>query len=478
MPISDNHRHILLWVLTEDQTPRLVSKESRFASLRPVRGRSTSVIVKRESYTEEQRLRGSLIQRESSDSSRTSTSDTHLTRDQRITYFLLSYTNIWTEAKLWTTLKSIIQRPKATPTPKGILYLPTDRYIFSESSPISLFTSMVFVRKWLSLYKLSTKVLIRMLSFYQGISDVEFLNELKLAILKSHRATQKLSANSSVPLATVVVDPKKMNLECPLNLRQRWSPKETAKELCLMEQETMLAIPPFELATLAWTHDSDEPGKPRSKRIRESIEIFNRISDLIIMDILYTSEPIETVQYYIEVAQYLYEYKNYNTLTSVVSSFSRWQVDRVKILWTQLSPYHLERLAFLSNFVSAGRNYMPYRETLVRDPIGIPIMSVILRDLIHICEGNPTHHIDGSLNVDRLLLLGKGISITRGCSSLYSHWKTNVKLRNYLLSVFEINDDILMEKSRELVKSLKSTVITLVASGDSKEPVMLFPYPH
>ena len=446
MPIFHNLEHILLWVLVDDPTKQRDAEGSRIN--RTVRLRSSTVIT------------GSQLPRELSGSSKkvgiestrkvpTFTLDPQLTVDQRMVYFILSYTNLWSEKELWDTLKSMIQQAKITPA-----------------------VSILFIRRWLSLSKLSTSVLLSMLSFYNTPND--FVNELKLATLRSHRKTNitGLPANPSGPLITAIVDAKKMalNPEFPLNLRQRWSPKETAKELCLMERETMLAIPPAELATLAWTHSADDQSilkTQTSKRVRESIEIFNRISNLVIIDILYAQiaqSAIETVEYYIEVAHRLYKYKNYNTLTAVVSSFSRWQVDRVKNLWTQLSPGALKKLSFLNSFISSEHNYLAYRETLTKDNAGIPIMSVILRDLIHICEGNPAHYSDKSLNLERLLLLGKGISVVHGSVSLYSRWKSNVELRNHLLITPEINDDILLEKSRLLNEALQAMLISPVSS--------------
>ena len=456
MPIFHNLEHILLWVLVDDPSKQRDADGSRIN--RTMRLRSSTVIT------------GSQLPRELSGSSKkvgaegtgkvpTFTLDPQITVDQRMVYFILSYTNLWSEKELWDTLKSMIQQAKITPA-----------------------VSILFIRRWLSLSKLPTSVLLSMLSFYNTPND--FVNELKLATLRSHRKTNitGLPANPSGPLITAIVDAKKMalNPEFPLNLRQRWSPKETAKELCLMERETMLAIPPAELATLAWTHSADDQSILTSKRVRESIEIFNRISNLVIIDILYArsaQSAIETVEYYIEVAHRLYKYKNYNTLTAVVSSFSRWQVDRVKNLWTQLSPGALKKLSVLNSFISSEHNYLAYRETLTKDNAGIPIMSVILRDLIHICEGNPAHYSDKSLNLERLLLLGKGISVVRGSASLYSRWKSNVELRSYLLITPEINDDILLEKSRLLNEALQAMLISPVSSISDDEPTPRDPLP-
>ena len=120
MPIFHTLEHILLWVLVDDPTKQRNAEGSRIN--RTVRLRSSTVIT------------GSQLPRELSGSSKkvgiestrkvpTFTLDPQLTVDQRMVYFILSYTNLWSEKELWDTLKSMIQQAKITPAVSIYLFV-------------------------------------------------------------------------------------------------------------------------------------------------------------------------------------------------------------------------------------------------------------------------------------------------------------------------------------------------------------------
>lgn len=362
-------------------------------------------------------------------------------RPAELEWFLYVYPTVCTANEIWMALLQILR-----------------------SKEITADVAKAFLQKFIAVFDLTItnekdrlvlrKLLYDILYYYTRTDkDVAFRNFIKLAILRSH-------AQLPVSLSYQKV-PSRADNEF-IHLRNYWTSESLADEFCIIAKDMVRNIGLCELSkTLV-----RQPG------VRRAIEIFNRISYLISRDILMGSDvdaALDAVKYYIRVAQQLHLKRNYDILAVITSSFSRWQIDRLKNMWSKLSAKKRERIALLSNVVSSNNNYAIYRSeisSLPPDTRYIPLISLLIRDLIHISEANSRVLPDGSINLDRIYMMGRSIGIINAARGAYPEMeKSSPLLRRLVYEGNSYDDDTLAIHSYTLYPNPNS-VQTTDASGN------------
>ena len=86
--------------------------------------------------------------------------------------------------------------------------------------------------------------------------------------------------------------------------------------------------------------------------------------------------------------------RDYNAVFAIVSGLNLVSVSRLKVTWEAVDPRRVKHLRDLEAFVSPTGNYKVYRQAVeALDPreYRIPIISLFLKDLFFMNEGNPKY---------------------------------------------------------------------------------------
>jgi hypothetical protein len=127
----------------------------------------------------------------------------------------------------------------------------------------------------------------------------------------------------------------------------------------------------------------------------------------------------KVIENWIKIAKQCFKLCNYNGTMAIVSGLNVVAVSRLKQTWLQVHPKRLKQLSELEHFLSPSSNHKAYRlaiDTLTKSttkdknnkaqPI-IPILSIFLKDLIFMNDGNLKYfnENDKIINIDKLKLI-------------------------------------------------------------------------
>eukprot|EP01137_Pigoraptor_chileana_P028419 Opistho-2@12360 len=179
---------------------------------------------------------------------------------------------------------------------------------------------------------------------------------------------------------------------------------DIAAQLTLVEAACFRGIVPFECLGCGW---SKKDKLERAPGICASIQQFNRISMLVMTDIIDGTEPIlraRSITRFIEIANETRILRNYATLKAVLSGLQSTPVHRLKRSWA-LVPKEA-RIIFdeLSEIMSEDSNMKRSREVLAASsPPCLPYLGTFLTDLTMIDTANGDFLGDGKtlINFDK-----------------------------------------------------------------------------
>ncbi len=212
-----------------------------------------------------------------------------------------------------------------------------------------------------------------------------------------------------------------------------------------------------------------------------------------------------TIKQFVKLAKRLLALHNYNGLMEVISGLNNSSVQRLKSVWKQLDEKTLQSFEELEELMDVKQNYKTYRDTIsellgnnsggsvpansTRKVGKLPYLAIFLRDITFISVGSPTYLADGSINLDKLVMLHEQTKLAaqfQNDSTLYEFENPSemtpqrLAIQNYILSLPLISDyDVLYSLSQQAEASLYPSTssicvppdIVLRVSSDPSDPL-------
>nr|XP_051702665.1 RAS guanyl-releasing protein 4 isoform X2 [Oryctolagus cuniculus] len=177
--------------------------------------------------------------------------------------------------------------------------------------------------------------------------------------------------------------------------------RELAQHLTYLEFRSFQAITPQDLRD--YVLQGSVRGCPA---LEGSVAFSNSVSRWVQVMVLSRPGPAQRAQVldkFIQVAQWLRQLQNFNTLMAVTGGLCHSAISRLKDSHTHLSPDSTKALLELTELLSSRNNYAHYRRTWV-DCRGfrLPILGVHLKDLVSLHEAQPDRLPDGRLHLHKL----------------------------------------------------------------------------
>eukprot|EP00002_Diphylleia_rotans_P026747 TRINITY_DN534_c1_g3_i2.p1 TRINITY_DN534_c1_g3~~TRINITY_DN534_c1_g3_i2.p1 ORF type:complete len:1016 (-),score=233.74 TRINITY_DN534_c1_g3_i2:791-3838(-) len=194
----------------------------------------------------------------------------------------------------------------------------------------------------------------------QFLADLtEFIETLKTdgQVLFAEKLMGLLSKGSSQTTERkVTIHELQINTEVdPVDIIMRTSPDELAKHLCLIDFKVFKMIQPVELLNQAWS-------KPKYQHLARNVllmaERFNILSHFVATSIVETrklKDRIALCNKYIEIANALNRYNNFNSLLSLLSGFGNSAVHRLKHTKAGMSKQYLADMEALEALMSSKK---------------------------------------------------------------------------------------------------------------------------
>lgn len=120
---------------------------------------------------------------------------------------------------------------------------------------------------------------------------------------------------------------------------------------------------------------------------------------------------VKAVENWIKVARVCFKLRNYSSSMAIVSGLNVVAVSRLKHTWEQVDPKRMKQLNEIEHFLSPVSNHRQYRVAIdqilesgqYNIPV-IPILSVFLKDLIFMNDGNSKYlpNTDKMINFEKL----------------------------------------------------------------------------
>lgn len=189
-------------------------------------------------------------------------------------------------------------------------------------------------------------------------------------------------------------------------------PVEMARQLCVRDFKLFAEVTPFEclkracrkttfgLNISATGQTTIESVNGKSHCITRLITNSNHLTNWVSYAILRHSEPkrrATSIRYFIEVADNCRNYKNFSSMTAVISALYSSTIHRMKKSWDYVPIRFVEMLENMNRLMNSSRNFNEYRDVLsIVNPPAVPFFGVYLSDLTFVDEGNPD-----LLNADR-----------------------------------------------------------------------------
>ncbi|KAI9104847.1 ras guanine nucleotide exchange factor domain-containing protein [Phlyctochytrium arcticum] len=245
----------------------------------------------------------------------------------------------------------------------------------------------------------------------------EHLNHHKSATNIPTTLVQALGPTESQPGTAAPIPSKLQFLELDI--------PQLARQLTLQEHTRFAAIRPVAFFLHLWA-GSGPPSPMLAKFLRpiqEMIESFNQVSYWIATEICTQPEiknRIKVVENCIKLAHECRLLHNYNTVLAIISGLNISAVSRLKLTWEGVfkqgvEPKRQKRLNELETLLQPTQNYRNYRnlkDGSERDEPAtpfIPILSLLLKDLLFINDGNPTRYETGLINFGKMRMLYRAV---------------------------------------------------------------------
>ncbi|CCH61213.1 hypothetical protein TBLA_0E01560 [Henningerozyma blattae CBS 6284] len=204
-----------------------------------------------------------------------------------------------------------------------------------------------------------------------------------------------------------------------------------ATQITIIEQELFLKITPFECLDRIWNNKFGSLGG--SEHITNFIANSNLLTNYVSYSIVSTHDIKKRgriIQFFVTVAQFCRELKNFSSMTAIISALYSSPIFRLKKTWDIIPQYVRDSLASLNRLMDSTKNFINYRKLLqsVSNVPCIPFFGVFLSDLTFTFAGNP-------------LYLHHGTTVINFCK--------RARIANILLSI---------QKFQELAYDLKKSI--------------------
>eukprot|EP00842_Homolaphlyctis_polyrhiza_P006868 jgi/Hompol1/770/HPOL_001370-RA len=181
-----------------------------------------------------------------------------------------------------------------------------------------------------------------------------------------------------------------------------------AQQLCLMEWSYLRRVKQRDLLHELWT--KSKPKRP-AESVSDCIGMFNRISAWVATSVLIEKEPklrARVIAKFMRIAQWVRTHNNYNTLLAIIGGLTCSSIIRLRQTH-QLLAEARERADFdeLEKLMSLDKSLANYRAALKQSsPPCIPYLGTFTRDLVYIEEKHKDWNADGTLNINKIVLIG------------------------------------------------------------------------
>ncbi|KAI8807395.1 ras guanine nucleotide exchange factor domain-containing protein [Cladochytrium replicatum] len=185
-------------------------------------------------------------------------------------------------------------------------------------------------------------------------------------------------------------------------------PKDLAVALTIIEASLLAAIKPIELLSHFWSDHADASRHGNTSNLNAMIEHFNSVSYWAATEVC-TQPEVQSrariIEKLIKLAGKCYKQNNYNTVLALVSGLNSSTVTRLKQSWEAVESKRRKQLEDLESLVTPEHNYRIYRRTLEASmPNCIPILSIYLKDILFMNDGNPKL-VNGMINFSKLRMI-------------------------------------------------------------------------
>ena len=262
------------------------------------------------------------------------------------------------------------------------------------------------VKLWVDKYfhEFDNVLLVRLVRFLDSVSEVkefsQFCNNLRKTLsnklIKDNEIAAKHSKNFKTPEPIL---PDNYSEHVAFNLLE-WSPIEFARQVTLIEYEYFQKIEPKECLSGAWSKSSKYE---EATNIAHLTDRWNKMTQYVASAIL-SHEDIKMRRKYIvkfvEIANALRELKNFHAVTEIMSGLSNVSIHRLKKTWLTVPTETITLYEDLKKLCTQEQASKAMRQALqISPPPCIPPLSMYLKDLTFINDGNADNIRDGLINV-------------------------------------------------------------------------------
>eukprot|EP00003_Mantamonas_plastica_P004261 TRINITY_DN13386_c0_g1_i3.p1 TRINITY_DN13386_c0_g1~~TRINITY_DN13386_c0_g1_i3.p1 ORF type:complete len:611 (+),score=174.63 TRINITY_DN13386_c0_g1_i3:1044-2876(+) len=179
------------------------------------------------------------------------------------------------------------------------------------------------------------------------------------------------------------------------------APEEMARQLTLLEHRMFLRLKPSEFMNTSW---NTARASTQAPNIMAMIKQFNIVSQWVATEIVLEVDDKKrtaVLKFFIELAKYTYELRNFNTTMEIVSGLLISPVWRLKPTWESLSEDVLVQFDRLSALMSSRKDHQRLRtEMSVAVTPCIMFIGLVLGDILSV-DSLPSETENGLINFDK-----------------------------------------------------------------------------
>jgi len=238
-----------------------------------------------------------------------------------------------------------------------------------------------------------------------GGTEAIWASNLQLALLQAEEAQE----NPASKLISTVEAPKPIIPKTTIAEQLQFvdiNPMEAARQLTLIESESLSRISPDEYKNKAWCSEESVVVSPN---VSEIITRFNKLSYWIASEIMRhpdLSGRVKVLCKFIKMGEMLRTLNNLQGVMTVYSALNMSSVQRLHDTWKALPSKYTTLFENITHLMSPAYNYKTYREMLKNSsPPLVPFQGVYLTDLTFMEEA-PDYLDKDIVNFRKMMLVG------------------------------------------------------------------------
>jgi len=225
--------------------------------------------------------------------------------------------------------------------------------------------------------------------------------QLTLNLYKNHKISKKEEVSLSL-------------FHSNLSLLPSWSENKDSTS-----RKSVLDIPTSELAHqltyIEAAHHKQitpqefvDPNHYPNGALKNTTKWWNKLSAWVTTEILSqqsVKQQVKVVRKFASLAAKLYDIRNYNSCTAILSGVNHNVIQRLKKLQEVIPTKYTGIISELQTKFSPNTNYAAYRNTVDFASPCLRFLAVAQRDLVFILDGNPQHVGEDLINLERMELI-------------------------------------------------------------------------